>query len=151
MRAEPLRDATVDRVLCAAILHHVDLLATAAEIRRVLKPGGVAVFLEPLAPPRPFSILNRWLPASPEVSPDEQPLTVGQVAAVSRTIGQPGPRREFGLTHRILSRAGIDWPRLIGASLRLDARVLRHWAPARALASPLVWSAHRPPTGGPTG
>jgi hypothetical protein len=44
----------------------------------------------------------------------------------------------------------IDRPRLVGASLRLDARVLRDWVPARArLAAGLVG----PPGvhGGPTG
>jgi SAM-dependent methyltransferase len=43
----PFADATFDRVWGNAILHHLDIGAAAREVRRVLRPGGVAVFCEP--------------------------------------------------------------------------------------------------------
>ena len=44
----PLASESVDVVLGIAILHHVDLDAASAELHRVLKPGGRAIFQEPV-------------------------------------------------------------------------------------------------------
>ncbi len=78
------------------ILHHVDLSRALPELRRVLKPGGVAIFKDSLATPRrdrihampPF----RWIlpPGTKNVrlgmvyekTPDEQPLTPQNLAAI---------------------------------------------------------------------
>src|SRR5207245_4492473 len=43
----PFADDSFERVWGNAVLHHLDLGRAAAELRRVLKPGGVAVFCEP--------------------------------------------------------------------------------------------------------
>src|SRR5207302_1903430 len=43
----PFADASFDRVWGNAVLHHLDLGRAAPELRRVLAPGGVAVFCEP--------------------------------------------------------------------------------------------------------
>lgn len=45
----PLADASVDLIAGENILMHVDPAALAPECRRVLRPGGCAVFLEPTA------------------------------------------------------------------------------------------------------
>jgi SAM-dependent methyltransferase len=50
----PFADASFERIWGNAILHHLDLSRAAAEIHRVLTPGGIAVFCEPWAG-------NRWL------------------------------------------------------------------------------------------
>jgi 2-polyprenyl-6-hydroxyphenyl methylase/3-demethylubiquinone-9 3-methyltransferase len=43
--AIPLRDASVDRVVCVDVFEHVDdLAACCVEIARVLKPGGLLLF-----------------------------------------------------------------------------------------------------------
>ena len=43
----PFADASFDRVWGNAVLHHLDLGRAAAELSRVLRPGGLAVFCEP--------------------------------------------------------------------------------------------------------
>lgn len=51
MAAERLAyaDHSADLVFGHSILHHTDLASTRREVQRILKPGGRAVFLEPLA------------------------------------------------------------------------------------------------------
>ena len=41
-------DASVDVVFGIAILHHLDLPQAAREVWRILKPGGRAIFQEPV-------------------------------------------------------------------------------------------------------
>jgi ubiquinone/menaquinone biosynthesis C-methylase UbiE len=67
-----------DLVLGVAILHHTDPFAAGAEISRVLKPGGRALFIEPLAH-NLFLRLFRHLTPSRR-TPTEQPMTVQQIA-----------------------------------------------------------------------
>lgn len=44
----PLENESVDLVFGGNVLHHVDIVKTSKEVRRVLKKGGKAVFIEPL-------------------------------------------------------------------------------------------------------
>lgn len=79
MNAEALEfpDATFDLVCGTGILHHLDLAKSYAEIRRVLKPDGAAVFVEPMAH-NPLIALYRW--ATPKMrTVDEHPLLVGDI------------------------------------------------------------------------
>jgi len=139
----PIDAESTDLVLCAAILHHVDCVATAKQIRRVLKPGGRAVFMEPLLGPALFGAIKRLLPKSEGVTDDERPLTHEQVADVSRSVGLHGRSRIFGLTMRGVSRLGIaSWP-VIKKSHQLDAWILRQFPVFDSLGSPIVWEATR--------
>lgn len=75
MPAEQLSydDNSFDYVIGIAILHHLDLDLATKEIHRVLKKGGVAYFMEPLAH-NPFINLYRKL--TPDIrSLDEKPLS----------------------------------------------------------------------------
>jgi 2-polyprenyl-3-methyl-5-hydroxy-6-metoxy-1,4-benzoquinol methylase len=38
----PVREAIADHVFCSQIIHHVDPILTARQIRRILRPGGTA-------------------------------------------------------------------------------------------------------------
>jgi ubiquinone/menaquinone biosynthesis C-methylase UbiE len=67
-----------DLVLGVAILHHTDPFAAGAEISRVLKPGGRALFIEPLAHNWFLKIFRLFTPH--RRTPTEKPITVQQIA-----------------------------------------------------------------------
>lgn len=61
-----------DLICGSGILHHLDLERALAELRRVLKPGGRAVFFEPLGHNPLIALYRRLTPAMR--SADEHPL-----------------------------------------------------------------------------
>jgi len=63
MRGDPTAFAnnTFDAVHGLGILHHVGIDAGLAEIHRVLKPGGIAVFLEPMGNSPVIESVKTWL------------------------------------------------------------------------------------------
>ncbi len=71
--ATGLPDDSFDLVVGESILHHLDLAIALAELKRILRPGGRAVFLEPLWH-NPILRLGRALTPSAR-TPDEHPLT----------------------------------------------------------------------------
>ncbi|HEV7393522.1 MAG TPA: class I SAM-dependent methyltransferase, partial [Burkholderiales bacterium] len=67
----------VDVVAGSGIVHHLDIPKAMQEVRRVLMPGGVAIFAEPLAH-NPF--VNWYRKRTPELrTADEHPLTVSDL------------------------------------------------------------------------
>ncbi len=74
----PFPDGTFDAVLGKQILHHLDLQVAIPEIARVLRPGGRAVFLEPLVH---NPILEGYRRLTPHLrSPTERALSMGDLA-----------------------------------------------------------------------
>ena len=74
--ALPFPDAAFDAVWGYAVLHHLDLPRAARELRRVLAPGGVAVFCEPWGGNPALAFARRFLPyPGKDRTPDERPLT----------------------------------------------------------------------------
>lgn len=72
----PFADASFDAIWGNAILHHLDLTRAGRELRRVLAPGGVAVFCEPWGGNPLLSFARRRLPyPGKDRTPDERPLT----------------------------------------------------------------------------
>jgi SAM-dependent methyltransferase len=144
--AIPIEASTADAILCTALLHQVDPIQTARQIRRVLKPGGIAVFDEPIAGPVPFGAIKRLFPR-PEDSADQpgfSSLNIQSVDAVCRAVGLRGRRREFWLTTRFISRMGAHTSSYAAkAAQRFDAVVLHRFPFTRRLASPLVWEARK--------
>jgi ubiquinone/menaquinone biosynthesis C-methylase UbiE len=65
-------DASFDLVIGEGILHHLDLEKCYAEISRVLKPGGKAVFMEPLGHNLAINLFRRATPSMR--TDDEHPL-----------------------------------------------------------------------------
>jgi SAM-dependent methyltransferase len=71
----PFADGCFDRIWGNAVLHHLDLAQAAGEIRRVLKPGGRAVFCEPWGENPLLRWARRRLPyPGKERTRDERPL-----------------------------------------------------------------------------
>ena len=76
----PFPDNSIDVVFGIAILHHLDLDLVAREVHRVLKPGGRAIFQEPVRNSAVIRVLRRLIPRrSPDISPYERPLTDAEV------------------------------------------------------------------------
>lgn len=71
-------DCSFDLVYGSGIIHHLDTERSLREIRRILRPGGVAIFQEPLAG---NFILQLYRRATPESrTPDEHPLVSADLA-----------------------------------------------------------------------
>lgn len=77
-------DHSFDLVVGGAILHHLDLDRAYAEIARLLKPGGRAVFIEPLGH---NALINLYRKATPgQRTPDEHPLLRSDLAHARRSF-----------------------------------------------------------------
>lgn len=75
-------DESFDIVAGTFILHHVDIAKAASEISRVLKPGGKAIFSEPLAH---NLISNMWRRLTPDIrTSNEWPLSYSEISEVSQ-------------------------------------------------------------------
>ena len=69
----PFPDSSFDLIVGAAILHHLELKSALLEVKRLLRPNGEAIFVEPL---RDNPILRLGRLASPGArTKDEHPLT----------------------------------------------------------------------------
>ncbi|MFN4260638.1 MAG: class I SAM-dependent methyltransferase [Gemmataceae bacterium] len=112
----PFADHVFDAIWGNAILHHLDLTKALPELRRVLRPGGVAVFCEPWGGNPLLNLVRERLPyPGKERTPDEQPLRMHQVRLLRRFF----PRMEaqgyqlFSMVRRVLPVnrlvLGLDW------------------------------------------
>lgn len=81
----PYPEASFDAVWGNAILHHLDLDRAGAELKRVLRPGGVAVFCEPWGGNPLLEFARRRLPyPGKHRTVDEQPLRSRDLAPLRR-------------------------------------------------------------------
>lgn len=102
----PFADASFDRVWGNAVLHHLDLHVAGAELRRVLKPGGRAVFCEPWGENPLLNWARRSLPyPGKQRTPDEQPLRQRDL----RTLRQLFPQLEVQ-GFQLLGMVRRAWP-----------------------------------------
>jgi SAM-dependent methyltransferase len=132
----PYPDNSFDLIVGLDILHHVDIEATIRECRRVLAPGGRAIFHEPVEAPiferLRNSVLGRWLvpkTASLErhVTQDERKLTKVELRLIRHLCPDTEIRPFFVLARldRFLPRPqSLKWSPVE----RLDGFILR-WVP----------------------
>jgi SAM-dependent methyltransferase len=87
MNAEELAfdSRSFDLVVGTGILHHLDLERALPEVARVLRPGGVAGFIEPLGT---NPLINLYRAATPAMrTPEEHPLVRSDFDAAARWFG----------------------------------------------------------------
>jgi SAM-dependent methyltransferase len=133
-----LPNESMDVVFGMAILHHVDLGQTAAEVCRVLRPGGRAIFLEPVRNSRVLRAIRRLIPYhAPDVSPYERPLTDDEIASFAQSF-RSFRARAFMLPHVALVQVLPGGARWIQPAYRLD-RALLHMKPQSHLAGVRVF------------
>ena len=99
----PIASGSVDLVFGIAVLHHLELDVVSREVYRVLRPGGRAIFQEPV---RNSELIRRLRAAIPfqaaDVSPFEHPLTNQELDEfTSRFVLRR--QRAFSLPHINLS------------------------------------------------
>ncbi|HVS38237.1 MAG TPA: class I SAM-dependent methyltransferase [Gemmataceae bacterium] len=83
----PFADASFDRIWGNAVLHHLNLGRAVPEVRRVLAPGGVAVFCEPWGENPLLAWARRRLNYHGKGrTPDEEPLRLRQLPILRRTF-----------------------------------------------------------------
>jgi SAM-dependent methyltransferase len=151
----PFADASFDGVWGNAVLHHLNLDRAGGELRRVLRPGGVAVFCEPWGENPLLNWARRQLPyPGKERTPDEAPLRLRQVRQLRRHF----PALEIqgfqllSMARRVVRRPGLIWALEHG-----DAALLRRipglwrWCRYVVLALPRSAMASGPPRATPAG
>lgn len=118
-------DDSFDFVYGYGVLHHLQLPHAFMELRRVLKPGGRFIFMEPLGT---NPIINLYRRATPnDRSPDETPFTLQHFSELRYCFESP-ELTFFGGT----SLGGIllgQWPQVqhgfLAAATRLDKTLLK--------------------------
>jgi SAM-dependent methyltransferase len=122
----PFPDGSFDAVLGCAILHHLDLRRAGAELHRVLRPDGVAVFCEPWAGNPILEFARRYLPyPGKHRTPDERPLRPTDLDPL-RGVFPDLQLRGFQLVamaRRLISRTRSTR----GLLDRADAAILQRW------------------------
>lgn len=85
----PFEDDSIDVVFGIAILHHLDLQLVAREVHRILKPGGRAIFQEPVRNSVVLRFIRRLIPyRAPDISPYERPLTDAELEQFGRAFSR---------------------------------------------------------------
>lgn len=125
--AEDLRlpDESVDVVIGAGIVHHLDIAKSMQELHRVLRPGGIALFAEPLGH---NPILNLARDRTPDLrTPDEHPLLARDLKQMARGFAS-SKVVYFGLVAPLLG--------LVTSNVKLDRWLTRAaWALDRVFCS----------------
>lgn len=98
----PFPAGSFDRIWGNAVLHHLDMERAAGELRRVMAPGGRAVFCEPWGENPLLHLARRALPYPGKGrTPDETPLLFKDLALLKRAFPK---MRVTG--HQLLGMAG---------------------------------------------
>lgn len=121
----PVEDESVDVVFGMAILHHLDLRLASAEVFRVLKKGGRAIFLEPVRNSRVVRVVRNMIPyTAPDISPFERPLTDAELEEFAAKFSKYRSRAFSIPFVNLVNVLGLPESTLHKA-IRLDGRILK--------------------------
>ena len=130
MRCDPtsFEDESFDRIHGMGILHHACIEAALAETWRLLRPGGIAVFLEPIGDHAGIEALKRfmmkrrrWLRLRARTtSAHERSLTWDEITQATQRFSRV-TTYPFHLTYRLKRFVPERW---FDASRRLDSALL---------------------------
>lgn len=122
----PFGDAMFDYVIGNGALHHLDLKRALTEIARVLKPGGKAVFLEPMHHHPLLWALRRLTPKLHTA--DERPLSWADIESPRKGFRACSHREHFlfavcaAPAHLLGKRFALL---VVGALDRMDQQLMR--------------------------
>jgi ubiquinone/menaquinone biosynthesis C-methylase UbiE len=135
MIAEKLEygDNSFDFVIGISILHHIDLDEGSKELKRVIKPGGKALFIEPLGESKLFDYIRNHIfrihhGEIRDVNA-EHPLTYENIMNFGRKFAST-QYNEFQLTEMIARVTGDRITKIMGLR-KLDTFLLSHFKKLR--------------------
>ena len=137
MAADPtaFQDASFDLVHGLGILHHIGLAPGLAEVKRLLKPGGLAVFLEPMGNSRLVDRLKALVYGGEmDYTDHEKPLEKRELLAMGRQFAE-FRLFPYHLTFRLRSK--LPWA-LAQKLPRLDYHLLKFLPPLTHFAGGVV-------------
>jgi len=147
MRADPtsFASASFDRIHGLGILHHIGIDAGLHEVARLLRPGGIGVFLEPIGDCRPVELIKaclmrhgRFLAEFDRVTAYERNLTWHEI---ERATGEFASVALY--PYHLLYRAKRFLPpRALESVRRADARILARFPVLRRYAGAVVIAVH---------
>jgi len=127
-----------DVVFGNLILHHLDFDSFDGLLPPLLKPGGKAVFREPVIRSKVLGALRKlipWYPSDP--TPDERPLTDGDIGRLAKPFKKCDVHY-FEAFSRVWPQFR-KFPRVVRGLHAFDAKFLRYWPGATILASAAVF------------
>ncbi len=152
MPAETLNypDNHFDVIVGMDILHHVDIYKVMDEINRVLKPGGIAIFKEPIRVPALDAVRESWLirklaPTETSydkhvhITDDERKLDKRDLAVLHKTFSEVSTRR-FSVLLRLYRIIPRRWFNLVWKLQRLDYELMRLCPPLSRLGDVCVFT-----------
>lgn len=155
MTAERLAypDNHFDVIVGMDILHHVDVAKVMTEVHRVLKPGGVAIFKEPIRVPvldtiRESRLLLKLAPTETSfdkhvhITDDERKLTGDDLKLLSGCFSEVRTQR-FSLLLRLYRIIPRRWFNLVWKLQRLDYEMMRLFPPLRRLGDVCVFTCRK--------
>jgi 2-polyprenyl-3-methyl-5-hydroxy-6-metoxy-1,4-benzoquinol methylase len=126
-----LPDGSFDVVFGIAILHHLGLSLSLKEVARLLKPGGFAIFHEPIRDSRLAKIARRMFPpTASDISPFERPFETRELFGAMENM-KISDVHKFRLPH-IPIIGECKW------AMHMDRWLLAH-LPLTYWASVMVW------------
>ena len=123
----PFADDTFDVIVVQAVLHHVNMAECLTQLRRILKPGGHIVIVEPVGFSRWLQKIRDVTPVEKDISPNERQLGKTDLAEIAAFF-EVQETRYFHLStrlNRLISNRSSFGRMLLTGLARLDWLLLK--------------------------